>query len=561
MGNGVHLVDGNTEENPYIVSAQWLDFRLLPGSSCINGGSPDPRFNDPDGSRNDIGAIPAEFEYFDGELVWPTAEWVELYCPDPMMAGLPMLPGDTIRAYDTDSTFCGYTFVKDDGSLDSMKVYRSTPDGDYDLGPAPGEHVLFRVNDLWLETVPHIYWSQHEDRIELCRYEMFPAAVIDLDEGWNLVSWNVRYSERVEDLIARSNNRIEAIVGYDSGAVIYHREHPEHSNLFDLDYHHGYWIKASVDTSLYLTRLCIEDDETIKIKEGWNLVGYWPQRPLTVEEGLNSLSHRLICASTYDNGWLNWYRDSAASASLTSMSPGFGYWVYSNRADSIEYPPIKYYGSYKDMSASGRADNGMVSTRRFMFIYGTDIVIDSFYLEDGVGVTAMLNDSIVCGQGVIEDGLLKLTPIYGYDPLVPGSELYPIDGERIFLYAGNFLLFPELIFKADDIIEIETLYTMPPSPSSPLPGQYYIYQNYPNPFNAETAIKFYLPDPTEVEVSIYNILGQKVTTLTTAVFESGDQIVTWDSRDGSGRECASGVYFYRVKSGDFEEIRKMMLLK
>jgi hypothetical protein len=95
----------------------------------------------------------------------------------------------------------------------------------------------------------------------------------------------------------------------------------------------------------------------------------------------------------------------------------------------------------------------------------------------------------------------------------------------------------------------------------PLPDTYRLFQNYPNPFNPSTTIAFDLPVASPVRLDIFNILGQRIVTLVDQNLPAGKHNVTWDGHDGENRSVASGVYFYRIKAGDFEAKRKMMLLK
>jgi hypothetical protein len=94
-----------------------------------------------------------------------------------------------------------------------------------------------------------------------------------------------------------------------------------------------------------------------------------------------------------------------------------------------------------------------------------------------------------------------------------------------------------------------------------IPSDYALFQNYPNPFNPSTTIRFSLPKSGAVEMDIYNILGQKIRGLIFKDMPAGYHTVIWDGLDDGKREVASGVYFYRLKSGDYEGVRKMMLLK
>jgi len=86
-------------------------------------------------------------------------------------------------------------------------------------------------------------------------------------------------------------------------------------------------------------------------------------------------------------------------------------------------------------------------------------------------------------------------------------------------------------------------------------------QNYPNPFNSGTTIEFDLPKASEIEVSIYNLLGQKVRTIWNGRHPAGQDQLHWDGRDETGGEVASGVYIYQLVAGKYRESRKMLLLR
>jgi glucose/arabinose dehydrogenase len=110
------------------------------------------------------------------------------------------------------------------------------------------------------------------------------------------------------------------------------------------------------------------------------------------------------------------------------------------------------------------------------------------------------------------------------------------------------------------------IYRFTPTPSdvdeNPLPGTYTLAQNYPNPFNPGTTIEYVLENAAEVELSIFNLRGQRIQTLVNARQESGPHSVTWEGRDTAGVLQASGIYFYRLKLGDrFAQTRRMVFLR
>jgi hypothetical protein len=94
-----------------------------------------------------------------------------------------------------------------------------------------------------------------------------------------------------------------------------------------------------------------------------------------------------------------------------------------------------------------------------------------------------------------------------------------------------------------------------------LPSTYALAQSYPNPFNPTATIEFTLPQPGHVDLTVYNLLGQKVRTLVDEELVAGTHQVVWDGRNDSKHEVAGGVYFYRITAGDFHKSRKMVLLK
>jgi uncharacterized protein (DUF362 family) len=92
--------------------------------------------------------------------------------------------------------------------------------------------------------------------------------------------------------------------------------------------------------------------------------------------------------------------------------------------------------------------------------------------------------------------------------------------------------------------------------SAKIPTGFILHHNYPNPFNPKTTISYTLPEDAMVNISVYNVLGRKVDTLVNERKQAGLHQCVWTPND-----AASGVYFYRLRAGDFVETRKMVLLK
>ncbi len=172
---------------------------------------------------------------------------------------------------------------------------------------------------------------------------------------------------------------------------------------------------------------------------------------------------------------------------------------------------------------------------------------------------------------------------YGEDGSWPGSDM--TDGAELLPWAVNMLLEWHL----DDPVsrkELErngTIYTMQGNrnpfidrpefaeamyattgvnePDEFVGRPFILDQNAPNPFNPSTTVGFSLATATGVELSVYDITGRLVATLASGEFPAGSHAAVWDGRDDTGRETASGIYFYALTAGETQERRKMVLLK
>jgi len=180
------------------------------------------------------------------------------------------------------------------------------------------------------------------------------------------------------------------------------------------------------------------------------------------------------------------------------------------------------------------------------------IVDPDGHMVDGAVVYLMSEGQLVQAINTDAEGY------YGFTDLQPG--IYNV---TVFTPYGESsydspieLLFNDFV-GADIVVAVTSL----DEGTDLLPENSSLGQNYPNPFNAHTTISFNLRSAANVELSIYNIVGQKITTLVDGRVDAGEHDVIWDGRDNSGREVASGVYYYRLSGNNLNETRRMTLLK
>lgn len=134
---------------------------------------------------------------------------------------------------------------------------------------------------------------------------------------------------------------------------------------------------------------------------------------------------------------------------------------------------------------------------------------------------------------------------FGVFPLTHSGNIYVSDWDN-----GLF------VFSFTD----STITGVPPE-GGKVPSDFALHQNFPNPFNPETTIVFEIPQASFVEISIYNMLGQKIRTLISESLSEGTYPVKWDGKDNFQRVVPSGIYFYRMTAGNFSEVKRMVFMR
>ena len=108
----------------------------------------------------------------------------------------------------------------------------------------------------------------------------------------------------------------------------------------------------------------------------------------------------------------------------------------------------------------------------------------------------------------------------------------------------------------DEVWYNETPTGMGISDDAPIASSYELGQNYPNPFNPTTHIRFNIPETAGAKLTVFNIMGEAVANLVDGVVSAGGHTVSWNAAN-----MPTGVYFYRLESGNFSQTRKLLLVK
>jgi hypothetical protein len=156
--------------------------------------------------------------------------------------------------------------------------------------------------------------------------------------------------------------------------------------------------------------------------------------------------------------------------------------------------------------------------------------------------TVFLDSLLVTELRYVDSDVPNGTHTYHVIAVYAAGEIAPISRE---------VTVDHTVSEADMVIEIE---------NTELVG------NFPNPFNPSTTINFSLSfgegrGEGFVIINVYNLRGQHVRTLVNGMYSAGSHSVIWNGTDDSGRNVSSGIYFYRMTTGDYSSVRRMMLLK
>ena len=256
--------------------------------------------------------------------------------------------------------------------------------------------------------------------------------------------------------------------------------------------------------------------------------------------------------SFYDEaGWTTEYgAGSTTSWGLASYTPTEN--VYLMRVDFWTTDITTDVDVYIYDSFNGSSLSGLLASQ-----------LDLSYTE--AGYHSVLLDAppeITSGNEIF--AVVKYTNAsYGYPiavdvvgPAEPGKTYMSINGSTWYDMGTDY--------NVDVAVRIRTVPTFAVSVEDDedgLPDGFSLENNYPNPFNPGTTIRYSIGYTTDVELKVYNVLGQEIVTLVNDIKAPGDYTVRWNGLDSEGREVVSGIYFYKLETGLYSETKKMILLK
>jgi hypothetical protein len=189
----------------------------------------------------------------------------------------------------------------------------------------------------------------------------------------------------------------------------------------------------------------------------------------------------------------------------------------------------------------------------------TELELDSLYnitvLYNGSDFEIYINGNLDA-LSTFSGSILQTNINFMIAQVLPGNNQYNfkgiLDNIRIYNYALSFS-------------EIRNLYDIVSFVNDPsvkyIPDQTILFQNYPNPFNSQTVISFQIKTATKVKLEFYDILGKKIQTLVDDFKSTGYYSESWDGKDENGLQVPTGIYFYRLKTNNYIQTKKLLIIK
>jgi hypothetical protein len=380
---------------------------------------------------------------------------------------------------------------------------------------------------------------------------------INLSNGWSIFS---TYIDAFNDSIVYNLQGIVAlnqvvIVKNQVGAVYW----PAYGldNIYVLVIGQGYQIKTTQATSFTVTGLAVVPEATpIVLNNGWYIIGYLRQTPGNTVTMLSSIPTSCIVIVKNSTGQVYW--PAYGLVGFPNMNPGEGYQIKIQCASTLIYPP--------NASAYNNKSGFMTQPVNY---YGFTITDNNLTLgipelawniepQPGDEIGVFSTDKKLVGASVYEGGTTAVA-VWGDDMItdeIDGMQFnepftiklwHNISGSEETLLITNWIEGNE-IFTYNGISVVGKF--------ASLANGYTLCQNMPNPFRESTLIKFSIPEDTQVQITLYDLLGNKLEDIVSGFYKAGEYIINFDAK-----KYAAGTYFYQIITSDFVAARQMSISK
>ena len=365
----------------------------------------------------------------------------------------------------------------------------------------------------------------------------FPLAVTVVD-GWNMVSIPGLHPVD-QNVTTWWSNLTGSVFGFNGGYV----------PVTTAATGEGYWMKNSGAQTYNYPAIEIVPHDPISAAAGWNMIGGYENSAAV--SGLTTTPPGLITGSVF--GYSGGY------VTATNLVPGYGYWIKLTAAGVINIPSGPLSKGSTEVVEYIQDDWGKITITdnagRSYTLYAVKGEVDlNNYELPPMPPVGMFD--IRYGTGRIAEDInstIQSIEMSGLEyPITVQVENMDI---RLQDETGNQI--NENIKSGEEMTISNSLISKLMVTGELIPDVYALEQNYPNPFNPSTVIEFSLPeDVSNVQLTIYDILGQRITQLVNTSLKAGKYSYQWNAGT-----VATGMYIYELRTDKFVSVKKMMFLK
>lgn len=387
---------------------------------------------------------------------------------------------------------------------------------------------------------------------------------ISMNSGWTWISFNVKNTNmKINDVLARMPAVAGDIIKSHTEFAMYMEDKSWQGSLKTLKTGKAYLVKLANPSSLeFIGKRINSVEQKIALETGWNWIGYPENRFQDINMAFKNLaaSDGDIIKSQTDFAQFN-KSEQTWIGSLETLNPGEGYLYKSNKATNFNYPSFSKINDNTEDTSVPESWKVNPSNHEYTMSVVADINFASKTRLDTFDIIAAFVDG-EC-RGITSPVFNKALNQYQVFLAIHGKKdeelsFRVLEQETGVVYnLSKTIKFEEdaLLGDAANPIEMKTSST---TDEGALPISYKLFGNYPNPFNPSTTIRYELPERTDVKLLVYDILGKQVAVLVNKSQNPGRYNITFNA---ASLGLSSGLYFYRIKAGNYSKVHKMLLVK
>ena len=374
---------------------------------------------------------------------------------------------------------------------------------------------------------------------------------ISLFAGWNIFSTYIDpITPGVSDIFANYVSEVEIVK--DEVGMVYWPVWGINS-IGDLTIGKAYQAKMLSTQLLEIEgNAVIPENIPLVLNSGWGFLGYLCQSPVSIVDIFSSIiSNVEIVKDEVGNVyWPVWNVDG-----IGNMNPGEGYQIKMNNVATLTYPANS--ANFSKSEIQSRMNSSIKNTGSNMSLMLPDFAWD---IKPEINSEIMIysNSGMLVGTGIYTGKNIAIT-IWGNDELTAVADGLKSEEEFVIKLLQNqreYLLIVNSWQEGDGTYSTNKIAVAGEILTSEELAQAVLYQNQPNPFKNQTTISYYLPEASIVELSVYNVLGEKI-----EVLESGSKVAGLYKFVYDFKKSQSGIYYYRLDVNGVSQVKQMSVIK